>query len=99
MPKRTKPQKPPDVLKGWHQISAFLGQPVAVAQRYTRSGIPAECKGRNVYASREELNRWLAGESAGEPGQIVTDETDLSAQLRRGLSFLRKRSSREKPAA
>jgi len=48
-----------DLLKGWHQIAAFLGQPVAVAQRWARSGMPAERKGRYVYATREELNRWL----------------------------------------
>jgi hypothetical protein len=52
--------------------------------------MPVEKRGRYVYSSREELNRWLGRESAGEPVQIATDETDLSAELKRGLSFIRK---------
>ena len=43
-----------------------------------------------MHASPEELNRWLGGESAGEPVQIATEDTDLSVELRRGLSYLRK---------
>jgi len=57
-------------LKGWQEIAAFLGQPVAVAQRWSRfEGMPTERRGRHVCASREKLNQWLGHES-GEPVQI-----------------------------
>jgi hypothetical protein len=46
----------------------------------------------NVETSRGELNRWLGRESAGEPVQIATEQTDLGAELKRGLSFVRKQS-------
>lgn len=79
-----------DELKGWQQIAAFLGQPVAVAQRWAKSGMPLEKRGRSVYSSPRELNRWLGRESSGGPVQIATGDTDLSAELKRGLSFFRK---------
>jgi hypothetical protein len=90
MARRKQLQAQADELQGWQQIAAFLGQPVAVAQRWARSGMPVEKRGRYVYSSREGLNRWLGRESA-EPVQIATDATDLSAELKRGLSFVRKR--------
>src|SRR5438445_10222219 len=92
MPKREKPLEQADDLKGWQQIAAFLGKPVSVVQRWPDSGMPLEKRGRYVYSSREQLNRWLGRESAGEPVQIATDQTDLSAELKRGLSFVRKAS-------
>jgi hypothetical protein len=92
MKKATKLQTGVDELQGWQEIAAFLGQPVAVAQRWARSeGMPAERRGRYVYASREKLNQWLGRESSGEPLQISTDDTDLGAELKRGLSFVRKK--------
>ena len=54
-----------------------------VAETVTREG-------RYVHASPEELNRWLGRESAGEPVQIASESADLSADLRRGLSYVRK---------
>jgi hypothetical protein len=92
MRNRKKPKPESDALKGWQEIAAFLGQPLSVAQRWADSGMPVEKRGRYVYSSREQLNRWLGRESAGEPVQIATDETDLSAELKRGLSFVRKES-------
>src|SRR6266581_4943205 len=97
MPKREKPLEQADALKGWQQIAAFLGQPVSVAQRWADSGMPVEKRGRYVYSSREELNRWLGRESTGEPVQIATARTDLSAELKRGLSFVRKQSGNRSP--
>jgi hypothetical protein len=82
----------PDELKGWQQIAGFLGQPISVAQRWAESGMPVEKRGRYVYSSRAELNRWLGREAAGEPVQIATKETDLGTELKRGLAFLRKQS-------
>jgi hypothetical protein len=43
----------------------------------------------------EGLNGWLGRESAGEPVQIATEQTDLGAELKRGLSFIRKQSGRK----
>jgi phage terminase Nu1 subunit (DNA packaging protein) len=79
-------------LKGWRQIASFLGLSVSVAQRWARSGMPVQRKGRYVYASREELNSWLGQESSGEPIQIATENADLTNELRRGFSFVRKQN-------
>jgi hypothetical protein len=99
MPKRKKPEAEPDLLKGWQQIAAFLGQPVSVAQRWAADGMPVRKQGRYVETSREELNGWLGRESAGEPVQIATPETDLSSELKRGLSFVRRQSREQKKNA
>jgi hypothetical protein len=101
MPKSQKRENEPDLLEGWLQIAAFLGQPISVAQRWAKSGMPVTREGRNVCASAEELNRWLGRESAGEPVQIATETTDLTSELKRGLSYVRKHSppARKKRAA
>jgi len=96
MPKRNKSEAEPNLLKGWQQIAAFLGQPVSVAQRWANQGMPVRRQGRYVESSPEEVNRWLGRESAGEPVQIATSETDLSAELKRGLAFIRKQSQEQK---
>ena len=98
MTKRDKPEANSDVLKGWREIAAFLGQPVSVAQRWVGDGMPARRQGRYVEASRAELNRWLGRESSGEPVQIATEDTDLSAELKRGLSFVRKHGRKKRAA-
>jgi hypothetical protein len=85
----------PETLKGWNAIASFLGQPVAVAQRWAKSGMPVNREGRHVYGSPEALNRWLGRESAGEPVKIATEETDLGAELKRGLAFVRKQGPRK----
>jgi hypothetical protein len=79
-------------LNGWQQIADFLGQPTSVAQRWAKSGMPVTHEVRSVHASREELTGWLGRESAGEPVQIATETADLTSELRRGLSFVRKHS-------
>jgi|SRR6267154_1946687 len=101
MPKRKQTKYESDSLQGWQEIAAFLGQPVSVAQRWADSGMPIEKRGRQVYSSREQLTRWLGRESAGEPLHIATDEADLSTELKRGLSFVRKqgRGTAKKKAA
>src|ERR1051325_11315013 len=78
------------ILRGWQQIATFLGQPTSVAQRWVTEGMPVRKQGRYVETSRDELNRWLGRESAGAPVQIATPDTDLSKQLNRGLSSVRK---------
>jgi hypothetical protein len=98
MPRPKNAKQGPDSLKGWQQIAAFLGQPVSVAQRWADSGMPVEKRGRYVYSSRDELYGWLGRESAGEPVQITTDETNLSVELKRGLSFVRKHGGKKRAA-
>jgi hypothetical protein len=97
MAPQKKGQDAVEQLKGWQQIATFLGQPVSVAQRWADSGMPVEKHGRYVYSTREQLNQWLGRESAGEPVQIATHDTDLSAELRRGLSFVRKHNRQSQP--
>ncbi len=77
-------------LTGWEKIAEFLGQPVNVAQRWKREGMPVTKEGRYVVATPEQLNAWLGRESAGEPVQIATENIDLAAELKRGLSFVKK---------
>ncbi len=92
MTKRKKiTQAASENLKGWKAIADFLGQPVSVAQRWAKSGMPAKKQGRYVQASPSELNAWLGEESSGEPVQIATKTLDLGAELKRGLSFAKKR--------
>jgi hypothetical protein len=84
-------------LKGWREIAAYLGQPISVAQRWAHEGMPVEHKGRSVVASSEDLRKWLERESAGEPVQIASENIDLSAELRRGLSYVRKTGAKTGP--
>jgi len=77
-------------LNSRQQIADFLGQPTSVVQRWAKSGMPITHEGRRVQASPDELNRWLVDESAGEPVQLATETADLTSELKRGLSFVRK---------
>ena len=87
-PGRTAKAKQPESLNGWQNIADFLGQPISVAERWAKSGMPVIHVGRRVRSSQDELNRWLGSESAGEPVQISTETTDLTSELKRGLSFI-----------
>ena len=84
-----KKAESPQALKGWKQIAEFLGQPTSVAQRWAGEGMPLRREGRFVTTTPEELNAWL-GKESGKPVHVATDETDLTAELKRGLSFVRK---------
>jgi hypothetical protein len=95
-PDRMVKAKQQKSLDGWQQIAEFLGQPSSVAQRWAKSGMPVTYEGRRVHASRDELTRWLGRESAGEPVQIATESADLSSELKRGLSFVRKHTHARK---
>jgi hypothetical protein len=83
-----KSENPIDSLKGWQQIADFLGEPAAVVQRWATEGMPVAKQGRFVTSTRAELNAWLGRES-GKPIHVVTVESDLSAELKRGLAFVR----------
>lgn len=100
-----KDEKPAEVLKGWKQIADFLGEPTSVVQRWAAEGMPVAKQGRFVSSSPAELNAWLGRES-GKPIHVVTSESDLSAELKRGLAFVRQekrpakpRSAQPKPAS
>lgn len=79
----------PEVLKGWKEIAMFLGEPVSVAQRWATEGMPVVREGRSVTTTPEQLNEWL-GRVSKKPVHIVTPESDLTAELKRGLAFAKK---------
>lgn len=79
-----------ETLKGWREIATFLGQPVSIAQRWAKSGMPVTRLGRSIVAEPARLNGWLGRESAGEPVLIASEDTDLKSELQRGLSYVRK---------
>ena len=89
MPKQTKkgaiPKNQLEVLKGWQQIAR-------TCTPWSRDGHLTECQSASkVVTSRrrpEELNAWL-GKESGEPAHVATDDTDLTSELKRGLSFVR----------
>ena len=90
-----KKQRPTAALKGWQEIARFLGEPVSVVQRWATEGMPVRREGRFVSTSPEELNAWL-GKESGKPVHVATENTDLSAELKRGLSFIRGQKNRSK---
>jgi hypothetical protein len=59
--------------------------------------MPVERKGRMVEAQPDKLNQWL-GRVSHEPVQIATETPDLSAELKRGLAFVRQRKKPRKKA-
>ena len=77
-----------DALKGWKQIAEFLGERSSVIQRWAATGMPVRREGQFVSTTVKELNDWL-GKQSGKPVHVVTDETDLGAELKRGLSYVR----------
>ena len=88
VPQQTRVQN--ERLKGWKEIASFLGQPVAVSQRWARSGMPVTREGRFMYASRDGLSRYLGREAGLDlPVHIATANIDLSSDLRRALSYER----------
>ncbi len=95
MPKRPAKKESPDTLKGWQQIADFLGEPQSVVQRWANEGMPVRKEGRFVSTSPDELNVWL-GKESGKPVHAVTKTTDLTAELKRGLSYVRHEQQSEK---
>lgn len=98
MPKPAAKPDPNALLKGWQQIATFLGIPTSTAQRWAKTGMPVMRDGRRIEADRDELNRWMERETH-EPVHIATDSTDLSAELRRGLAYVKKEKRSRKTAA
>ncbi len=75
-------------LKGWKE---HLGQPVSVAQRWSKEGMPVNKKGRFVYAVPEKLTEWV-GADAGKvkPVRIASEEEDLAQDLKQGLAYVKR---------
>lgn len=92
MPRKPNPksnaQKEPEILKGWQQIAAFLGEPVSVVQRWAAEGMPVRREDRFVSTTPKELNEWM-GEESGKPVHVATRNTDLTDELKRAVSFAR----------
>lgn len=57
--------------------------------------MPVLEQGRFVSSTPEQLSAWLGRES-GKPVHVVTSETDLSSELRRGIAFARRSQKGEK---
>ena len=69
--------------QGWKEIASFLGQPIAVSQRWARSGMPVTREGRFMYASRD-VSPYLGREAGLDlPVHTATAKMDLSSDLRR----------------
>ena len=84
-----------EVLKGWAAIAAFLGQTPAVAQRWHNEGMPVTKDSRFVYAYPEELTQWVGMESGKrKPVHIASEDENLTADLKEGLSYIRRRRNR-----
>jgi hypothetical protein len=97
---KKKAREAPGDLKGWQQIAGFLAEPTSVVQRWAAQGMPVRRQGRYVTTTAEELNQWLSRES-GKPVHVATDTTDLTAELKRGISFVRRNqggNSADQPA-
>src|ERR1017187_7355046 len=98
---KPKSQPQSETLKGWKQISEFLGDPVSVVKRWAADGMPLHREGQFVSTSSNELNAWL-GQESGKPVHVATENTDLTAELKRGLSFVRSEKPdrpKKKPSA
>jgi len=80
-------KKPESELRGWKEISEFLGQPVAVLQRWSKEGLPVRKSGRYTVASRDELRNWLGRESGMRGPAHIADanEAELSTELKRSI--------------
>ncbi len=50
--------------------------------------MPVQRQGQFVSTSPEDLNNWM-GKESGKPVHIAAESTDLSAELKRGLSYVR----------
>lgn len=87
----------PALLKGWQAISDFLGEPVSVVERWAKEGMPVHRESRRVTSSPQELNSWMEKVS-GKPVHVATETADLSAELKRGLKFVRQEKAEEAAA-
>ena len=57
--------------------------------------MPVRREGKFVVTKPEDLNLWV-GRETGEPVQVATEQSDLSAELKRGLAYVRRQKKRHK---
>ncbi len=89
---KNKSETPTQQLIGWEAIAKFLGHTPAVAQRWHESGMPVEHHGKRVFASPQELTRWVGTESGKTtPIHISDEQENLLADLKAGLAFVRRK--------
>jgi hypothetical protein len=60
--------------------------------------MPLHREGRFVSTTPGELNGWLSKKS-GKPVHVSTEESNLTAELKRGLSFVRGKKTKRSKAA
>jgi hypothetical protein len=88
---KVKPKAQDNVLEGWDAIAKFLGQTVSVAQRWHKTAMPVVREGKRVHATPSELTKWVGTEMGkSEPVHIASEGEDLTANLKMGLSYIRK---------
>ena len=61
---------------------------MSVVKRWAAEGMPLHREDPFIFTSSNEFNAWL-GKASGKPVHIATENTDLTAELKRGLSFIR----------
>lgn len=93
--KTSAPKEQGATLSGWKQIAAFLGQSESVVQRWAAQGMPVRREGRLVTTNPGELSAWM-GKESGKPVHVATEDTDLAAEMKRGLAFVRHAGTRTK---
>jgi hypothetical protein len=95
-PKSSKTQSPTAAegpLKGWTEITRYLGIPVATAHRWASEGMPVRREGRFTVADREAVSAWLGREShMPKPAHVMTKDADMAAALKESIAAARKRT-------
>ena len=87
-----KKKDSPATLRGWKAIAEYLSQPASTAQRWMKEGMPVRREGRNAVADAQELNAWLGRESHAPAAVTISSKSnDLTAELKHGLSAVRKK--------
>jgi hypothetical protein len=89
MAKRKKQSERNDELKSWAEIATFIELPVSTIHRWAKLGMPVSRKGRHVVASRQDLLQWVSSKRSGAPTAVVSNTSDLAAEMRRSLKSLK----------
>ncbi len=84
------PAHPPSVLKGWKAIADFMGQPVAVIERWAKDGMPVRREGRYTTGRPDELSAWMANEIGARAPVHIGDDRDFRDDLRASIAEARR---------
>ena len=80
----------PQVLRGWKAIADFMGQPVAVVERWAKDGMPVRRAGRYTTGQRDELSTWMAKEIGVHAPIPIGDDRDFRDDLRASITEARR---------